>query len=258
MGKSSRRRMRVAASATILLSSPFLGVTVEASDASSSSASSPLPPSAVSLTTAFSCGSRWTKAKRCAALCPTGDDGDCPPGQYCYAGIPCEGRDMASVLERQRDLERMEMDRLTRRRGEGYADSFVCGANYEDAEGSCNAPSSPGAGGGAFGGGPRYCPTGDSSQCPAGTECYVASCSRRAQDKKAPPLVQLRLPASTFTDPILHGNITSTIGITDVSMEALMDDYHVLIEEWRSFYHKSQSLFWRVLSMLSSSRYCLN
>jgi len=45
----------------------------------------------------FFCGISWTHAdETCEIFCPSGDEGDCPDGQECYANTRCDGRDTSS------------------------------------------------------------------------------------------------------------------------------------------------------------------
>lgn len=152
------------------------------------------------LSTAFSCGARWTSAKSCSALCPSGNDSECPDGQRCYGGIPCTGDDdvdMEKILEEQSRLEDLEMDRLKLLREEnGYEERFVCGESHEVAEASCGGGSSLEVGNGeGLGLVAHYCPTGESSQCPTGMECYAAvSCPRGSMDYAEPSSVPRDAP----------------------------------------------------------------
>jgi len=130
------------------------------------------------LTTAFSCGSIWTRANTCGLLCPTGRDDTCPDGEACFAGMDCAAsdRDVEDVLSEQRSMEQSELNRLAEGRAGAHVDRFVCGASYDDAALRCSAGADPpqlgrGRAGGA---GAHYCPSGSSGACPAGTECYAA------------------------------------------------------------------------------------
>ena len=130
------------------------------------------------LTTAFSCGSVWTRANTCGILCPTGRDDACPDGEACYAGMDCAAsdRDVSDVLAEQRALERAELGRLAESRSASHVERFVCGASYDDAALRCSAGADPPQlGRGVRGdGGAHYCPSGSSGACPGGTECYAA------------------------------------------------------------------------------------
>eukprot|EP00579_Thalassiosira_antarctica_P004732 CAMPEP_0201881710 /NCGR_PEP_ID=MMETSP0902-20130614/11932_1 /ASSEMBLY_ACC=CAM_ASM_000551 /TAXON_ID=420261 /ORGANISM="Thalassiosira antarctica, Strain CCMP982" /LENGTH=249 /DNA_ID=CAMNT_0048409973 /DNA_START=290 /DNA_END=1039 /DNA_ORIENTATION=- len=231
--------------------------------------SSPAMATGTSLSTAFSCGSHWTKAQTCSTLCPTGDDDACPPGQYCYGGTPCEGGEasMEEVLERQRHLEQREMNRLARQRDEEYVNRFVCGGSYVEAEESCAVSSSltdgattssildtataPAA--------THYCPTGSSSQCPTGMECYAAvPCPRSTHDEE-PPLLQevsLRLLLNSFlvTEPILFN--ATTMG--EDRNDSLVDEEWISLSEWSSLVRESSSSILGTVSALVSSHYGLN
>jgi len=286
MGKFSRRRRR-AAVAALLASAPKTALCGTArprgGGASSTSVEGPpgrrsRRPSSSSLSTAFSCGTRWREARTCSDLCPSGDDSACPPGQRCFAGIPCDENDdvvsgggggggsaMDAALERQRDLESREVDRLRGKREETHVGRFVCGESYEDAEAVCDGgggddsssavlllPSSVGDGDGR-----HYCPTGSSSRCPADTECYAAVyCPRRTHDEEPPLIgtVSLRILNSLATEPMLLGNVTHAAELPVGGSFNGRDDGGVLVgggeagfdilipKAWRSFFGESHAI----------------
>ena len=134
------------------------------------------------LTTAFSCGSVWTRANTCGILCPTGRDSSCPDGEVCYAGMDCghSDRDLDDVMSEQRTMEQAELNRLAEERdGDGTTvDRFVCGTSYDDAALRCAAGADPPQLGArsrlGVPGDAHYCPSGTSGACPRGTECYAA------------------------------------------------------------------------------------
>jgi len=227
MGKiSQRRRLAVTTSAAILFPNSPLAIAVTAAATTAAPMLNTMAPVRAStasttsvgapLSTVFSCGTRWTTARTCSTLCPTGDDGVCPPGQHCYGGTSCSGE----ALERQRRLERREVHRLARMRDEEYAPRFVCGRSFAAAEASCGfaAPDLERAT-------PHYCATGYSAQCPADTECYAAvPCPRSTQDEE-PRLLSVEeggLWRNSFwvTEPVLM-NSTDTVAMKE---EELSED----------------------------------
>lgn len=175
---------------------------------------------------------------------------------------------MEAELERQRDLESREMDRLRGGREETHVRRFVCGESYEDAEAGCGGDDSAVLPLSPSGGGVRYCPTGSSSQCPADMECYAAVyCPRRTHDEE-PPLIEavsLRILNSLATEPILLGNAThASVGESNHSSgDGVVlvggEDYGVLIPKaWRSFFRESPStLSGAVAKLLSSSHHAI-
>lgn len=285
MGKVSRRRMAMASAAILAASAPLvvIGRGAVASYDGGDSAAAPtlnqqvsgsgrggssdynyndeedegLPYSrSSSLTTAFSCGHTWRKAKTCSTLCPSGDDSACPLGQHCFGGISCsEGGEssMADILEKQGRMEQQEIDRLKRRRGEEYVERFVCGDSYEGAEASCSsdsgesasAPSSAAA---------SYCPSGSSAQCPNGQSCYAAvSCPRSSHEEEVPLVeeVSLQLINSLMTEALLvdnstflnNGDVNFYYNTLGGGVAAVGEDYASLIaEEWRMFFRDSSTL----------------
>lgn len=175
---------------------------------------------------------------------------------------------MEEVLERQRHLEQREMNRLARLRDEEYVNRFVCGGSYGEAEESC-AVEDDGTDGSSFVDGltasldvsaaaTHYCPTGSSSQCPTGMECYAAvPCPRSTHDEE-PPLLQevsLQLLNSFFvTEPILFN--ATTMG--EDRNDSLVDEEWISLSEWGSFVRASSSSILGTVSALVSSHYGLN
>mmetsp|Transcript_30866 Transcript_30866/g.65243 ORF Transcript_30866/g.65243 Transcript_30866/m.65243 type:complete len:323 (-) Transcript_30866:123-1091(-) len=250
---------------------------------SSISISTTAPASTIHpLSTAFSCGSHWRHSQTCSTLCPTGQDSACPLGQYCHAGIPCsqslqepssgeEGYIMEGVLKRQARMEQREMNRLKTARIKEYVDRFVCGESYAAAAESCGgnvAASSSSSSITDDNGGSlptaaaalQYCPTGSSSQCPTGMECYAAvSCSRPSHDEKVSLVenVSVRLLDSLMTTAAAHEGPASAVSSLPNSTTAASDDdgdngvlieegVHCsssssLIDEWRIFFQESSS-----------------
>mmetsp|Transcript_47872 Transcript_47872/g.101714 ORF Transcript_47872/g.101714 Transcript_47872/m.101714 type:complete len:272 (-) Transcript_47872:349-1164(-) len=266
MGKINRIRFSVTPSTISLMVATSGAVS---SDAPSAAASSDAASAAGSLSTAFSCGSRWTDARTCSTLCPSGDDEACPPGQYCYGGIPCSigddgeeskgagvvGQSM-EVLERQRRLERQEMDRLARQKEEKYVGRFVCGGSYDEAAEIC--ASSPPFDQTATAVGPLgetvtafYCPTGSSLKCPAGMRCYAAVPCPRSTHYEEPSLIRevsLQLLSPFITEPILL-NATNVGGRNS----SLAHEEWYGLSHWSSLLRESSSaVLGRALVLLSS------
>jgi len=192
------------------------------------------------LSTAFSCGSRWTAAQTCGVLCPAGDSIVCPNGEKCYAGMSCatSHRDIEDVLEEQRYLEREELNRLIDLRGDEYVDRFVCGQSYEDAMSSCAISANPPQRHPQHGWGTStayYCPTGSSSVCPANQECYAAvSCPKTTHDSEISILemIEVGLNLPIITEPMLV-NSTSTEVIEVISLGINVDTESIL--RWSSW-----------------------
>mmetsp|Transcript_8126 Transcript_8126/g.17631 ORF Transcript_8126/g.17631 Transcript_8126/m.17631 type:complete len:282 (+) Transcript_8126:345-1190(+) len=281
MGKiRRRRRFAILSSATI-----------------AKAMSSPTDQPSSSLSTVFSCGTRWSSAKTCSTLCPTGDDDACPSGQYCYGGIPCDtttttsntiteggdGMEMETALERQHQLEREEVKRLADRREEDYVARFVCGKSYDEAAESCDddaaaVAASPMDGVAAAvaaatttttsSSSAVYCPTGSSLQCPTDMQCYAAvSCPRLTHDEE-PPLEQdisfgLELFKSFLvTEPILlnatDDNIRMVENGSGTARLAQEEWIHPRPSEWNSLFLESSSALLATVSTMLSPRHGLN
>ena len=80
------------------------------------------------------CGKSWADmSERCADECPNGLDEECPGGEVCYSGSPCQFEEV-EVIPPDPDM-------------------LWCGASYGDLVENC----------------PRRCPDGE---CPDGMECF--------------------------------------------------------------------------------------
>jgi len=246
MGKVSKRRCVMTSAATIALSSAAIG-SFASSPPLDTSSSDAIPPSAHSLSTAFSCGSHWRKAQACSTLCPTGQDSVCPDGESCYAGIPCTGESSSSesndnmdyILKRQAQMEKRELNRLKRKSEEEHVDRFVCGESYVEGSGPSEAQV-------------QYCPTGSSSQCPSGMQCYAAvSCSRDSHHEEA--LLSVEEVSVRLSDSLLAIEQQPPSLLSNSTTATREGNHAVLtIEEGYS------SIMKRTVSALLSSRYGLN
>jgi len=264
MGKVSKRRCVMTSAATIALSSAAIG-SFASSPPLDTSSSDAIPPSAHSLSTAFSCGSHWRKAQACSTLCPTGQDSVCPDGESCYAGIPCTGESSSSesndnmdyILKRQAQMEKRELNRLKRKREEEHVDRFVCGESYVEAAESCGGNAAGSSSSAVEGSGPseaqvQYCPTGSSSQCPSGMQCYAAvSCSRDSHHEEA--LLSVEEVSVRLSDSLLAIEQQPPSLLSNSTTATREGNHAVLtIEEGYS------SIMKRTVSALLSSRYGLN
>lgn len=230
------------------------------SPSSSSAASSPL-------TTVFSCGSRWSAAKSCSALCPSGDDDACPPGQYCYGGTTCRGGPDATdgALERQRLLEAEETDRLVRRREEEYERRCACGTSFDDAAERCASSFDADADADysfsvARGAVAHDCPDGSSSHCPADTRCYAAvPCPRASNDGEGPlrrrQLLLVAEPVALIEDVVSDGNGS---GVSEGEGGRTRSPVTTTTSDWGSLARESSAAVLGTMSALFSSRYGVN
>mmetsp|Transcript_12833 Transcript_12833/g.27268 ORF Transcript_12833/g.27268 Transcript_12833/m.27268 type:complete len:304 (-) Transcript_12833:82-993(-) len=227
MGKPSRRRrLAITTSASVLLSAPFIGASalsssldMSSSDTSSAAMIGSSSSSHHALNTAFSCGTHWSTAETCSTLCPTGRDSDCPNGQQCYGGIPCSDSESSlhEILARQHHLEQQELNRLLSWRQETYVSRFVCGNSYAEAEHICardaDALTSSDSSSSSMDAAAQhlitlaashYCPSGSSSQCSNGMECYAAvPCPRSAFEEEPSVSLTHVVPSDRAVDSFL-------------------------------------------------------
>ena len=95
----------------------------------------------------FYCGNNFIEAdSSCDIPCPSGLTSDCPENLTCFAHTTCAVEE--PVIEPTSDV----------------ADSYFCGATFDEATRDCSLP----------------CPTGSSSDCPSGMSCWPhTSCTDR-------------------------------------------------------------------------------
>lgn len=163
---------------------------------------------------------------------------------------------MEYILKQQAQMEQREINRLKRKREEEHVDRFVCGESYVEAAESCSgnaAGSSSSADEGSSLPGVQYCPTGSSSQCPSGMQCYAAvSCSRDAHHEEAP--LSVEEVSVQLSDSLLTTSEQQPPSLLSNSTTATTEGNHAVltIEEGYS------SIVKRTVSALLSSRYGLN
>jgi len=91
------------------------------------------------------CGQSWNHVlENCERSCPEGSDEECPAGSVCF---DLTGSDLICMTEGYGVKEK------------GDPDKMFCGATYEEMLKTC----------------PKRCPSGESSECPAGMSCFQDS-----------------------------------------------------------------------------------
>mmetsp|Transcript_9742 Transcript_9742/g.21041 ORF Transcript_9742/g.21041 Transcript_9742/m.21041 type:complete len:1023 (-) Transcript_9742:106-3174(-) len=98
------------------------------------------------------CGSTWGDASSdCEHKqpCPNGTDEECTNGGVCWADTTCDSNNGAGLLYNKNDPSHLRF----------------CGSSWTDASENCNID--------------RHCPSGESTECPDGLECYhfLGSCN---------------------------------------------------------------------------------
>jgi len=170
---------------------------------------------------------------------------------------------MNDVLKQQARMEQIEVNQL--KQESRRHDRFVCGGSYVEAAESCAAtPSSATTDSSsalpASNMAPQFCPTGSSSQCPTGMECYAAvSCPLDPPQVEEVSLVvdeeEVSVQPSDSVWTTEHSTAASngTVEILEDSGSSSSSS----IEDWTLFFGIESTLS-RTVSALLSSRYGLN
>lgn len=137
------------------------------------------------------CGSDFSDAKKCQDQCPAGLDGDCPPGETCYAHVPCPSsapiEDSPLQLPSPSEGLSASFQPSPTKLPDGGPNSQFCGKDYASSV-SCEAG----------------CISGMDSECPENEHCFTnVMCVGRTPPFPVPSVTATNDPPSVTatTDP---------------------------------------------------------